>query len=544
MASNLIRPQLVAVPGVAIPAPYGGTSPTSRWISTSRSCWRTVCRRRTSRTRSAQQNIVLPAGDQKIGGARFPGRDQRVSPVERGDVQRPADQAGGRHRGDGGRRRLCVSAAGRRRPTPCWFTGSRRCCSRSSRAGDASTLAVVAGVKAKIPQIMRTLPPGVKITTAERCLDLRARLGGGRRAGNGDGGGADRPCRAAVLGLRRSTLIVATSIPLVDSVLDPGAVLARTDHQRHDARRPGARGGYPGGRRHGDDREHRCAPGERAWSSSRRSSKRRTRSWFRPSSRRCASASSGCRCSSYAASPGYLFLPLAEAIIFAMIASFILSRTLVPTMAAYLLRGAGGGAQGRRRAERPLRPRFKRLRAALRPVSRRLPELLTKRGGAARPLHRGLPAARVRFDRPARALARARFLPGYQVRRDRHAFPCADRACASKRRARSRRWWTPPSARSLPGQVTNVIDNCGLPTSGINEAYSSSGTIGPQDCDVTISLERPGLAGRRVSRESARQAADAFPGHGLHLPARRYHREDPELRPAGADRRADRRPRT
>src|SRR6202008_4551757 len=36
---------------------------------------------------------------------------------------------------------------------------------------------------------------------------------------------------------------------------------------------------------------------------------------------------------------GYLFLPMAEAIVFAMIASFILSRTLVPTMAAFLLRG-------------------------------------------------------------------------------------------------------------------------------------------------------------------------------------------------------------
>src|SRR6202044_3711843 len=36
---------------------------------------------------------------------------------------------------------------------------------------------------------------------------------------------------------------------------------------------------------------------------------------------------------------GYLFRPLAEAIVYAMIASFILSRTLVPTMAAYLLRG-------------------------------------------------------------------------------------------------------------------------------------------------------------------------------------------------------------
>ena len=40
----------------------------------------------------------------------------------------------------------------------------------------------------------------------------------------------------------------------------------------------------------------------------------------------------------------------------------------------------------------------------------------------------------------------------------------------------------------LPGQVTNVIDNCGLPTSGINQAYGASATIGPQDCDVTISL--------------------------------------------------------
>jgi multidrug efflux pump subunit AcrB len=40
----------------------------------------------------------------------------------------------------------------------------------------------------------------------------------------------------------------------------------------------------------------------------------------------------------------------------------------------------------------------------------------------------------------------------------------------------------------LPGKVTNVLDNCGLPASGINEAYNSTGTIGPQDCDITVSL--------------------------------------------------------
>ena len=59
---------------------------------------------------------------------------------------------------------------------------------------------------------------------------------------------------------------------------------------------------------------------------------------------------------------GYLFLPLAEAVIFAMIASFILSRTLTPTMAAYLLRGhaehddaEGDGEAPRRRSRNPLK---------------------------------------------------------------------------------------------------------------------------------------------------------------------------------------------
>jgi multidrug efflux pump subunit AcrB len=44
---------------------------------------------------------------------------------------------------------------------------------------------------------------------------------------------------------------------------------------------------------------------------------------------------------------GYLFLPLAEAVIFAMIASFILSRTLTPTLADYLLRGQVAALQGK-----------------------------------------------------------------------------------------------------------------------------------------------------------------------------------------------------
>ena len=43
---------------------------------------------------------------------------------------------------------------------------------------------------------------------------------------------------------------------------------------------------------------------------------------------------------------GYLFRPLAEAVVFALIGSFMLSRTLVPTMADYLLRAHTGHARG------------------------------------------------------------------------------------------------------------------------------------------------------------------------------------------------------
>ena len=62
------------------------------------------------------------------------------------------------------------------------------------------------------------------------------------------------------------------------------------------------------------------------------------------------SASCSCRCSSCTGVARFLFVPMAEAVMFAMIWSFLLSRTLVPTMAKYLLQphvrsqGRGGAA--------------------------------------------------------------------------------------------------------------------------------------------------------------------------------------------------------
>ena len=90
------------------------------------------------------------------------------------------------------------------------------------------------------------------------------------------------------------------------------------------------------------------------------------RRWFR----HCASASSFCPCSSSAALRSYLFVPLAEAVIFAMLASYILSRTLVPTLAMYLLkaqaaRWSGSHAIRLRVSSEDSKRLFERIRACL-----------------------------------------------------------------------------------------------------------------------------------------------------------------------------------
>ncbi|HYZ62261.1 MAG TPA: efflux RND transporter permease subunit, partial [Acetobacteraceae bacterium] len=41
----------------------------------------------------------------------------------------------------------------------------------------------------------------------------------------------------------------------------------------------------------------------------------------------------------------------------------------------------------------------------------------------------------------------------------------------------------------LPGRVAGTLVNCGLPGSSINRAYGNTGTVGAQDCDITISLD-------------------------------------------------------
>ena len=123
----------------------------------------------------------------------------------------------------------------------------------------------------------------------------------------------------------------------------------------------------------------------------------------------------------------YLFVPLGEAVVFAMLASYVLSRTLVPTMAKYLLKAhvdAHGATTSRNpfvRLQRALDAGFLRMRSAYRGL---LEQLVAHRGH----LRGGVPHRMRRLAR-ARALGRRGLLPGGRqrsvqaapARPDRHA---------------------------------------------------------------------------------------------------------------------------
>ena len=89
-----------------------------------------------------------------------------------------------------------------------------------------------------------------------------------------------------------------------------------------------------------------------------------------------------------------------------------------------------------------------------------------------------------------------------------------------------------------PDQLDNIVDNIGLPFSGINMAYQNTGTIGPEDGDALISLKEDHAPTADFIKRAAHQPAAAIPGSYIFVPAGRHRLPNPQFRLAGADRRA------
>jgi CzcA family heavy metal efflux pump len=190
---------------------------------------------------------------------------------------------------------------------------------------------------------------------------------------------------------------------------------------------------------------------------------------------------------------GYLFRPLAEAVVFALIGSFILSRTLVPTMANYLMRGYHSmeGQVGHApatptrnpllRFQRGFEVRFEKFRARYRSLlaqALRRPKTFMAAFLACVVLSFGLAPFLGENFFPSvdsgQILMHVRAQPGTRIEETARLFENVEQTVRS----------TIP-----PDQLDNIVDNIGLPFSGINMAYQNTGTIGPEDGDALISLK-------------------------------------------------------
>ena len=207
----------------------------------------------------------------------------------------------------------------------------------------------------------------------------------------------------------------------------------------------------------------------------------------------------------------FLFVPLAEAVVFAMIASYILSRTLVPTMALLLLRTPvqGDGATVARqnlfqRLYHAFDAGFERLRAAYIVL---LSLLLARR--------RVFGVVFFGFCLASLGLV---FVVGQDF------FPSVDSA-AIRLHMRAPTGTRIEETARLADQVDKfvrtviptdeletVLDNLGLPYSGINLSYSNSGTIGPLDGEILIALKEGHQPAHRYVEELRRKLPEKFPG--------------------------------
>ncbi len=220
---------------------------------------------------------------------------------------------------------------------------------------------------------------------------------------------------------------------------------------------------------------------------------------------------------------GWVFPPMAQAVIFAMIASFILTYTLVPTMAKYILKAHNAHGHGGQSHAEQSRNIFTRFQQGFQDGFERFREHYTVQ------LERAV-AHRGRFVVVSSAVAAAclvlfyfngrEFFPEIRsnILQMHMRAPLGTRIEAA---ARITSLVAKDVERLLPGQVQDIVSNCGIPVGAHNLAFIPTPTVGTQDCDLTIALTnekapvwefrdilRKGLSERYPGSEFTFQPAD------------------------------------
>jgi CzcA family heavy metal efflux pump len=513
LSQNFLRPQLVTVPGAVIPYSYGGKQRQVMIDLNEGLIQSKGLAPQDVLTAVQQQNLIAPSGTAKIGTFEYDVRanfspktvpelnDLPVKIVGNSTIYL-RDVANIR---DGFAPQTNIVRQ----------DGHRGALVSILKAGNASTINVVKGIRDLLPRAAQTLPPELKIVPlADQSVFVRGAVSGVIREA------VIAACLTGLmillfLGSWRSTLIIAVSIPL--SILTSVMILSFLGETINVMTLGGlalAVGILV------DDATVTIENIERYFEEGHAQ-----RDAILEGAAQIAVpalVSTLCICIVFlpmfmlGGVPRYLFVPLAEAVVFAMLASYILSRTLVPTLAMYLLKAkeqhAGRSRNPLVRFQRAFERRFEQLRNGYR-------ALLTVI------VHR-----------------RAVFIPGFLLAclsvfllvpfLGQDFFPSSDngqfilhlRAKSGTRIEETAKLCDLVEGsirREVPDEeIDNILDNIGLPYSSINYMHSTSGLIGAGDADILVSLKERHHATAEYVQRLREKLPREFPGTTFYfLPA-------------------------
>ncbi len=484
---NFIRTQLITVPGASVPYPYGGKQRqvqvdlnTTAMQSKGLSALDVV-------NAISLQNLILPTGTSKIGSREYDVSIPNAAPQTIADLNRIPIKT------IGSTTIYMKDVAWVRDGFPpqtniVRVNGQRSVLLTIQKAGNASTLDVIAGIKALLPQIAATIPPQLKMTPlADQSIFVRGAISGVVRET------LIAACLTSFmiltfLGSWRSTVIIATSIPLaiLTSIIAFSAIGETINIMTLGglALAVGILVDDATVEVENINRNREAEPEKEMDEVVLDSASQIATPAFVSTLAICIVFAPMFLLSGVAR---YLFVPLAEAVVFAMLASYFLSRTIVPTMAKYLLRGEKGEA-GHAASRNPLVRLQKRFEGAFENFRRSYRSLLEIS------LHHRRAFLITFFAFCLGSLAilipwlGRDFFPSI----DSGTFKLHMRAPTGMRIEetanlcdlveRSIRQQIPAT------EVESVIDNIGLPYSGINLSYSNSAPVGTSDADILVTL--------------------------------------------------------
>jgi multidrug efflux pump subunit AcrB len=510
LANTILRTQLATVAGASIPFPFGGKQRQVQVDLDPQALSAHGLSGNDVVAAIGAQNLILPAGTQKIGGLEYfvklnssPLKIEELNNLpmraSNGTVTYIRDVA---HVRDGYSPQTNMVRV----------EGKRAILMSVLKTGKASTIDIINSINAKLPQVRAAMPPELKIQAlSDQSIFVRAAISGVIREAV-IAGALTGLLILLFLGSWRSTLIITISIPLsilasiaclsalgeTINIMTLGGLALAVGILVDDATVTIENINYH--LEQGKEVEAAILDGAHQIALPALVSTLSICIVFVPMFLLAGIAK-------------FLFIPLAEAVVFAMLASYVLSRTLVPTLAKFWLKKHGADKHRRLGLLSRFQTRFERGFQKFRDGYH---ALLSSALGAG-------PRFAAVFLGAMIATAVLAFPLGPLPGLGQDFFPTVDGG-QIKLHVRARTGTRIEETASLCDQIEatirevipaqqlgSIVDNLGLPYSGINLMYSTSAPVGPGDADIYVNLSADHRPTVNFVRELRKKLAAAYP---------------------------------